>query len=205
MNHFSKKEIWILGKLEYRRNVEFGMLIVLTGFILFFFFFQKRSPEEIKSPEFYPVPSIEMVEIPRTVQERKINKIRPQKPVIPVPAEETEILQEVTLHQEELQLSDSFGATSGKSTKIMARQLFEVMPQKPDFPVRGQITLSLKIGIEGTVLEYRILQNTIGSNLYLQQVLEVLKKSRWQPAQINGENIESWIKKTYRIDTESTE
>jgi len=205
MQDYSDKRIWNMWKQNYQRNVEVGILITLSGIILIFFSFQKYAQQSQKGLEIYPQFSIEMIEMPRTIQEPRIKKSKPQLPLIPVPAEETEILQEVTLIEEQLRFADSFGITGTKPAPQMAKQLFEAIPREPDLPIKGQITLSIKISVQGAVVEYRVIENTTGSEIYLNSVLEAIKKSRWQPARTNGTNVESWIEKIYRIDTQSTD
>ncbi len=194
-----------IGDINYQRNVELGILVALLSLIIFFFISQRNVQMGEQNLEVQPQFSIEMIEVPITVQERKNRKIKPRLPFIPVPAEETEILKEVTIIHGQVRLSDSFGIADAKRPPLMARQLFEAIPQEPDLPIQGQITLALKIGIQGKVIEYRLIENTTKSELYLKSVLNAIKESRWQPARINGIHVDSWIQKTYRIDTRSSE
>lgn len=200
MRDSSDKIKWNMGKLNYQRNVELGILTALVCIILFFFVYQKVDRIHSTNLELYPALSIKMIEMPRTVQEKNIRKMKPQLPFLPVPAEETEILKDVVLLHEQIIWTDSLNLQGATSSPLMARQVFEVLPQKPDLPIHGAITLSIKIGIQGKVVEHIIVNNSTGSELYLKRVLEAVKKSRWQPARINGKFVESWVQKTYHID-----
>lgn len=89
---------------------------------------------------------------------------------------------------------------SESDTPFLPRQILEVMPKRVDRSVEGYIKLSLKIGIDGKVESYLILANTTNCSECLQNVLTAVHKSRWQPANIGGKNIEYWVQKSYSFN-----
>lgn len=88
----------------------------------------------------------------------------------------------------------------GNSTNFFAaRQLLEVMPIKnEDFS--GSIKLSLLVGTEGKVVEHIIITNTIECDGCVNQVLNAVYNSRWQPIVIDGRKREFWTEKLYEFN-----
>jgi hypothetical protein len=57
----------------------------------------------------------------------------------------------------------------------------------------------LRIGIDGEVKEYKVVQNTTNSNTVLKNVIKVAMQSKWESAVLNNQKVEYWIDKTYRF------
>jgi len=146
------------------------------------------------------VPSIEVVHIPRTIQQGD-KRPRPRKPIIPVESDELEVLEYVEI--EEMVQGDSSGLInlSGPvfytDLPFTPRQLLDVLPEKYEQQVSGLIILSLRIGIDGTVKELKVKKNTTTCDPCLQNVIKSARQSLWEPAIINNHKIEYWIDKSY--------
>ena len=148
----------------------------------------------------YMAPTIEVLDIPRTTQKLD-RRPKPTKPFIPVESEEIEILDNVEI--EEIVKGDSTGfeLLSGPvnytELPFTPRQLFDIMPERTDESVSGMIILSLRIGIDGEVKDYKVVQNTTGNNTVLKNVIKVAMQSKWESAVLNNQKVEYWIDKTY--------
>ena len=117
--------------------------------------------------------------------------------------EEIEILDNVEI--EEIVPGDSgtinllSGPVDYTELPYTPRQLYDVMPEKTDDPVFGLIVLSLWIGIEGEVKDYKVKQNTTNSQSCLQNVIKAALQSKWESAVLNDQKVEYWIDKSYRF------
>ncbi|KAF0141973.1 MAG: hypothetical protein FD122_1060 [Stygiobacter sp.] len=94
------------------------------------------------------------------------------------------------------------GVGTGKvyqSLPFAPRQILEVLPDNAN-ETKGYIILALRIGTDGKVQEHKVLMNSMKDAALLSKVLEAANKSRWQPVKMEGEKVEYWIEKIYRID-----
>ena len=174
-------------------------LIVALSFMIILFYLFPRFDRETKLPAIEIYPEI-IVYIPRTVQKTRERLPKPVKPVIPVAADELEILEEVTIQPDSvrslpgLQLLD--GAYSSNDLSYLPRQILEVLPKRVP-GVQGKIVLSLKIDIDGKVADYKIKENSTRSAECLTNVLEAARKSRWEAMRFENQKVLYWIDKTY--------
>jgi len=189
------------NKEKYTRNIEISLIISLSFFIMLFYFYPHFNQTSTKTPQ-YQVPVIEVMHIPITTQQRN-KKPRPSKPLIPVESDELELLDYVEI--EEMIQGDSSGfenisgPVSYADLPFTPRQLLDVLPIRNDPSVSGLIILSLRIGIDGAVKEYKVIKNTTNCNPCLENVIKAVKQSKWEPAAINNQKIEYWIDKTYHF------
>lgn len=188
-------------KDKYKQNVEISIILALMLIILLFFFFP-RFDQKSDIILRYQAPAIEVVQIPLTYQ--KMNRTpRPQKPVIPVASDIIEMLDYVEIENivkgNSLRIDDISGPVSYKDLPYTPRQLFDVLPEEIDRSVSGLIVLSLRIGKDGTVKEYKVMQNTTNCDPCLKNVVAAVQKSKWEPAIVKGKMIEYWIDKTYQF------
>jgi hypothetical protein len=150
----------------------------------------------------FQVPAIEVVHIPVTTQQRN-QKPRPSKPVIPVESETIELLDYVEMENiirgDKSTFDISSGPVSYKDLPFTPRQLLDVLPERIDQTVSGLIILSLRIGKDGTVKDFKVIKNTTDCNPCLQNVITAVKQSKWEPAVINNQKIEYWIDKLYQF------
>jgi len=82
------------------------------------------------------------------------------------------------------------------------RQLLEVVPEKVADEIKGEIVLALRIGENGKVIDYRILQNVTQSLICQEHALKAAQASLWESANVNGKPVEYWIEKTYKFNVE---
>jgi hypothetical protein len=150
----------------------------------------------------YTVPSIEVLYIPSTTQKPN-RRPKPIKPFIPVESDEIEILDDVKI--EELVEGDFetnniiSGPVNYTELPYTPRQLFDTMPEKMDESVSGIIVLSLRIGIDGEVKDYNVIQNTTSNVTCLKNVVKAAMLSKWESAILRDQKVEYWIDKTYRF------
>jgi hypothetical protein len=150
----------------------------------------------------YRIPGIEVLHIPITNQNRN-KQPRPRKPLIPVESEAIELLDYVEI--EEMIEGDSSwseilsGPVSYKDLPFTPRQLFDVLPERSNQSISGSIILSLRIGIDGEVKEYKVIKNTTECDLCLANVIKAVQQSKWEPALVNNQKVEYWIDKTYQF------
>ncbi len=183
-------------KSSYHKKLEISFIVILLIMISLFYFgnmkirFQTK-PQSLNSPIVTKV-----VVVPRTRQVLRKRLIKPVRPVIPVPADEPDLLEEVTIPEESVTIRlDNSKVSRGMA--VPPRQILESIPQKPELVVKGSIELSIKIGADGHFKTYKILRDDTGCTECLQNILEALHKSRWTAALVNGQPIEYWLNKTY--------
>lgn len=82
---------------------------------------------------------------------------------------------------------------------FIPRQILEVLPQNVE-GAKGEIILMLKISVDGSVKEHKVIYNTTDDQLCLKNTLEAAYKSRWEKIKMEGTKIEYWIEKTYKFN-----
>ena len=188
-------------KEKYTRNIEISLIVTLVFFILLFYFFDKFDPTSYHFSSGKTL-TIEVVHIPITTQQRNI-KLRPSKPLIPVESDALELLDYVEIEDMIQGDSSGFKTISGPvyytDLPFTPRQLLDVLPERNNQSVSGLIILSLRIGIDGRVKEYKVIKNTTNCSPCLQNVIKAVQQSKWEPAVINNHKIEYWIDKTYHF------
>ncbi len=186
-------------RLKHKQKLETAFIFSLLICIAFFYFMPVKIQERT-IPEEYTAPVIKIINIPRTVQITLKRPPKPSLPVIPVAAEEDEILEEVKVN---LKVDPSLqGIDDGIPdviTKLpyIPRQVVEVFPKKCEAVVFGTIVLALRIGKDGKVKDYKVKENTTKSDACLQSVIKAAKKSQWEPILLKNTRVEYWIDKKY--------
>lgn len=191
-----------LLKRGYKQVLEYSFIFSLILLITLFYFSQRQTNYEQANSN-YVVPEMKIIQIPRTVQ-RAQPPPKPLKPVIPVSADELDILSEVVIEAEKTD-DIAFGYLDGSIEEkldfsMMPRQIVEVVPDLDDEEVNGLIVLSLQIGIDGKIINYKVVTNTTNSAHCLQEVISAARRSKWQPAILDSKPVEFWIEKTYKIN-----
>ena len=80
------------------------------------------------------------------------------------------------------------------------RQILEVIPESIDSNFKGEIILLLKIGLNGKMIDYKIVSNTIQIEIALQNAINAAKKSLWEAGKIGNKPVEYWIEKIYKFN-----
>lgn len=83
---------------------------------------------------------------------------------------------------------------------FIPRQVLEVVPEKPEDNLEGEIDLVLRIGTDGRVQEHRVSSNTTNSYKYLNSVIKAAYRSKWEAVTYQGGKVEYWIEKKYSIN-----
>ena len=188
-------------KEKYTRNIEISLIGTLVFFILLFYFFDKFDSTSYHFSS-TRISTIEVIHSPITTQQQNI-KPRPSKPVIPVESDVIELLEYVEIDEmiegDSSGLEIMSGPVSYRDLPFTPRQLFDVLPERNDQSISGSIIISLRIGIDGAVKEYKVTKNTTNCNPCLDNVIRAVRQSKWEPAEINHQKIEYWIDKTYQF------
>ena len=188
-------------KENYHWNLQVSFIATLSMIILIFYLYP-RFNQSSSQVAHYAVSTIEVLHIPSTTQ-NIIKRPKPVKPFIPVASEDIDFLDNVEI--EELLQGDSTAyninsaPVSSKELPYTPRQLLDIIPEKTGEPVSGLIILSLRIGIEGEVKDYKVVKNTTDSNSCLHNVIKAALQSKWESAVLKNQKVEYWIDKTYRF------
>lgn len=83
---------------------------------------------------------------------------------------------------------------------FVPRQVLEVVPEKPEDNLEGEIDLILRIGTDGRVQEHRVKGNTTNSYRYLNSVIKAAYRSKWEAVTYQGGKVEYWIEKKYSFN-----
>jgi len=146
-----------------------------------------------------------MIQIPPTRQ-NLTKRPPPAQPQIPLATEDIDILMPVQINTETdnsiRERSSNSDFQSGLPEGYRPRQLLEVVPKKVDAEISGEIVLALRIGKNGSVIEHRILQNSTESALCKENAINAARASLWESAIVNGIQVEYWIEKTYKFNTD---
>jgi len=195
---------------HYSRNLKIALIISLSLIILIFYFFPDFFNLKNKTSASQPIIFFSS-DIPTTVQSEKPESRafqRPPEPNISVKGElePVEVLNDAFVKNNSLTLSSPDGTVpENKSDNLslppfVPRQILEVIPKKVEDNIKGIITLSLKIGKDGKVVSYIVLNNTTNCTECLKNVIAAIYKSKWEPASVNGNKIEYWIEKSYKFN-----
>jgi hypothetical protein len=189
-------------KSNYAKNLQTALVISLLFFTLFFYI-SPRLPHLTASNRKDGLPKLILVDIPITRQNSK-PKPKPAKPIIPVPSDEADALIDVEIMQEQtIDLSGidlDAAPTALRNLPFVPRQILEVLPEKPNGEAKGIIVLALRIGLDGSVLEQKVVSNTTHCFDCLDKVIAAARKSRWQTIEFHGQKTEYWIEKTYTFN-----
>lgn len=199
-------------KIHYTRNLKFGINISLVIAIILFFVFPDIKNESNEIP-YFPEPIISIADIPSTSHSSLPSPPRPAVPLISnlyQPIDEPEALPDLELRKNNISANkegNSKGRTTGNqkgvyeasSLPFIPRQILEVVPQKIS-GFEGLIKVKVLIGIDGYVKQYKVINSSTESELVINNVLEAITKSRWQPITFDGQKIEYWIEKTYTFN-----
>lgn len=189
-------------KRNYARHLEVSVIISMLGIIALFYFYP-RFDNAVRSLPVLKTTPLKIVEIPRTEQKREPRLRPPAMPVIPVASDDPDVLTDVLIDfPTPRHGQDSVAVLSAAEVSdlpFMPRQILEVMPGGVPGS-KGKIRLSLRIGRDGRVREYNVLENSTTGNDVLQEVIHAVESSLWEPVSVNNTRYEYWIEKTYIFD-----
>jgi protein TonB len=156
-------------KLKYKKTLEQSTIIALAVLTLTFYSFQKYEGE-FKLPDAEKL-VIESIEIPPTQQIQKPPP--PSRPSIPVESEDDDLLDDVTIDETEIDLSDVMDAPPPPPEEDEVFEFFAVSekpvlkhketPKYPDLArragIEGRVTVMVTIDETGKVIDARILRS----------------------------------------------
>ncbi len=176
-------------RLKYQKTLELSTAVGLLVLTLMFYSFQKYEGE-ISLPE-QPKLVIESIEIPPTQQLQKPPP--PSRPSIPVESEDDDLLDDVTIEETEIDLSDAFEAPPPPPEEDEVFEFFAVSdkpvllyqePVKyPDLArragIEGKVMVTVTISKKGDVLDAKILKSI---PMLDESALAAAKKCKFKPA-----------------------
>lgn len=184
-----KKEPEADLKLKYRKTLEQSTLIALAFLTVIFYSFQKYEGS-FNLPDAEKL-VIESIEIPPTQQIQKPPP--PSRPSIPVESEDDDLLDDVTIEQTEIDLSNVVDAPPPPPDEDEVFEFFAVSdkpviinketPKYPDLArragIEGRVTVMVTISKTGTVLDATILRSV---PMLDEAALAAAKKCTFKPA-----------------------
>jgi hypothetical protein len=189
-------------KFPYQIRIEVSFIISLFFIILVFLLFPKFNHNPGNNIEVY-ITDIQVIQIPRTYQPEAFMHPPVIKPAVPVESEEIELLDDVVF---ETQINKQIVAQQGqllplelKQLPYTPRQLYEVLPEGTNETIAGEIKLSLKVDVDGKVIDYLIIFNSINNKSDRDDVIKAALRSRWAPAVIDGRPVIYWVEKSYKF------
>ena len=189
------------AKIKYYKQLfKKSLLFTLFVFTLIFYLFPKIE-RMIHPPESVFQVDIYISDIPQTLQKVKSSPPPPAKPYgnIPIPAETADFPEEISLSK--LPGKDSsFNLPTGIMPEIPPKPIFEVYPSISGVTCKGQVSLLLLVNKKGLTENIEILENSTLQDTCLKLAIEAARKSRWIPASVGKESVDSWITKTYKFD-----
>ena len=178
--------------------MQISLIISEIILILTFLFFPQSFNEK---KEIVIGESIYLSEIiPPTLQ--KISSVLPP-PKVPIPVISDDVDAFDLLDDVEIISSDIVSEISKKEstqtgiTNTSPRLTYEILPENKEKLISGTLNLSLKIDQTGKVIEHKILRNSIECEKCLKNLIDIVYKSRWEPAYKNGSRITDWVQKSY--------
>ncbi len=197
---------------NFKRNVFIGIFFVMIILISLFVFLPQYEKKKVNSsgPEVYSInpdsnhkydpkefPSGQRFIINPFVDSLNAPKVQlAEKKIELPPSTKVEITKNDIVKKEN---PDVKKIRTVSALPFPPRQVLEVIPKKVD-GAEGVIKLSVLVGIDGKVKQYKILNNTTESQICLNSVVEAVNKSKWQPVLLEGEKVEYWIEKTYTFN-----
>jgi len=184
-----KKEPEADLKLKYRRTLELSTIISMGILSLMFYSFQKYEGEFVLPDAEKLV--IESIEIPPTQQIQKPPP--PSRPSIPVESEDDDLLDDVTIEETEIDLSDVMDAPPPPPEEDEVFEFFAVSekpvlkhketPKYPDLArragIEGRVTVMVTIDETGNVIDAKVLRSV---PMLDESAIAAAKKCTFKPA-----------------------
>jgi TonB family protein len=190
------------NETQFRLRFRIALILSLSLCIAVFYFFPRFG--SISTPKKQAIRiTIQVSEIPPTHQPLAKRPARPPVPEkgIPVVGEEAEFPEDLPLSHlagETL----TIGQAAGKPVEIPARPLLDVYPDISTTSCKGVVRLLLLVNRTGKIEAVEVLENTTGSQKCLSLAIQAARRSRWLPARINQQPVDSWVTKTYKFNLE---
>jgi len=193
-------------KIKDSFNFQISLIISLIIIILFFYIFPDiKIPGELQKSNFEVKIYIEDIPITkqRTEAKKPPKNIKPEI-AIPIPVEIEEI-KEIDEENKEIVIADvekeQLGNVSNETVEVSAKPILEVYPEFGSSNCNGVVKLLLLITSIGNVGEVRVLENTTVNSECAELAKQAAMKSKWLPAKIDNRNVNSWVTKIYKLNT----
>lgn len=186
--------------VEFRHTLKYSVLVTLGLLVLLFYLFPRFADRRVGKT--LPIQiRIYISDIPQTRQQTRMNRLPPGRPssFIPVPGDEPDFPDEIVL--EELNgTANSIGSEIALPPEMPAKSLLEVYPSTSGVTCKGYVRVLLLINKTGRVESLEILENTTAADTCASLVREAAFKSRWIPAKVKDEAVNSWVVKEYKFN-----
>ena len=194
-------------KLKYKKALEIGFVIALFISIISFQMFRAMNLEatEIKTREI----QIEVADIPQTEQVKRPPP--PPRPSIPIPSENEDIPEDLTIEATELDLSDipppppppaedegmnifvpydEPPAPIGGFGAIQKALVYPEIARKAG--IEGRVIVQVQVSEKGQVIATKIIKS-LGHSGCDEAAVEAIKGVRWKPALQRDKPVKVWV------------
>jgi len=185
---------------EQRFIFKCSLLLSLGFLVLIFYLFPRFSENKKIKTEPLQI-QIYVSDIPQTHHPARKPHSPPARPApsLYVPVEDQDLPEEVNLEGfYENQPAEKF--LEGISPEIPAKSWLEVYPSTLGVTCKGYIRVLLLVNARGQVETMEILENTTMADTCLSLVRQAAFKSRWIPAEMKGQPVNSWVIKVYKFN-----
>lgn len=178
-----------------------SLLITLCFLVLIFYLFPRFSENKKITTEPLQI-QIQVSDIPQTYQSKqKEQHLPPARPAssIYAPMEDQNLPDEMNL-EGFYENQSTENSIEGITPEVPAKPWLEVYPSTLGVTCKGYIRVLLLVNTKGQVEAMEILENTTTTDTCLSLVQQAAFKSRWIPAEIKGQPVNSWVIKVYKFN-----
>ena len=194
-------------KLQYKRTIELGLVLSLLLHIFLFQGFKKferhKKRVDIKSG------TLSVHESVKT--EHKKETIAPKRPTIPVPSEDEELDESVTMDYTDLDISEDSSELPLPPQDLDDGQIVFVPHDEPPVPiggfdaiqarlvypdfarkagVEGKVLVYAQIDVDGRVVRTRVMKTLVGCD---EAAVNAIQSVRWRPAMQRDRPVKVWV------------
>lgn len=194
---------------HYARTSEASLLASLCAATLLVWLSPTAEPEVIFLPPTNI--SIEIMDVPQTRQPLLV-KGAPVKPIIPIASD---IMEELLTEETDVLFGTEEGLLEipampippGKKDKADYRPPKLMVSKFPEYPkelqkqgVQGTVILTIKIDVDGKVIDHKVKKNSTGSDLLEKLAVATVYKCKFAPAYEGKKPIVAWTEHTFEFN-----
>lgn len=195
-------------KFQYKKVIEFALVLSLLFCIIVFQAFKKFEHKETMSD--IEIQKIEAEEIPQTQQEKLPPP--PSRPLIPIESESEDIPDDVTIEETDIDFDEVpppppppptddddeiiFVPYDDPPTPIGGFQAIQKKLKYPEIArkagIEGQVVIYAKIDKKGNVIKTRVVK-ALGNSGCNEAAIKAIKSVKWKPAMQRDKPVTVWV------------